>query len=124
MVPRWLIRPVVPAFLFWLLALLAVFLVVDLSIMPVFAGRFSKTATVPSVIGLEPEQAEDTLRAHGLHFAVDTLTDYSRTVRRGHILSQRPDSGSVVKTGRRVWVILSRGRAGATAPGNFRTLAR
>ncbi len=124
MVPRWLIRPLVPAFLFWLLALLALFLVIDLSIMPVFAGRFSKTVTVPSVIGLEPAQAEDTLRAYGLHFSVDTLTDYSRVVRRGFILSQRPDSGSVVKGGRRVWVILSRGRTGASTAGTFRGQGR
>jgi beta-lactam-binding protein with PASTA domain len=115
MVPRWLIRPVVPAFIFWLLALLAVFLIVDFSIMPAFAGRFSKTVTVPSVIGLEPKQARDTLRAHGLRFSVDTLSDYSRVVPRGRILSQRPDSGSVVKGGRRVWAMLSRGRAGSGA---------
>jgi beta-lactam-binding protein with PASTA domain len=113
MVPRWLIRPVVPAFIFWLLALLAVFLVVDLSVMPAFAGRFSRTVTVPSVIGYEVEQAEDTLRAHGLRFAVDTLTDYSRVIPRGRILLQRPDSGSVVKSGRRVWATLSRGRTGS-----------
>ena len=113
MVPRWLIRPVVPAFLIWLLALLAIFLVVDLSIMPAFAGRFSKTVHVPSVIGLEVEQARDTLKAHGLRFGVDTLSDYSRVIPKGRVLSQRPDSGSVVKGGRRIWAILSRGRAGA-----------
>ena len=112
MVPRWLVRPVIPAFIIWLLALLAIFLVVDLSIMPLFAGRFSKTEIVPSVIGMEPAQAEDTLRAHGLRFSVYTLSDYSRTIRRGRILTQRPDSGSVVKGGRRVWAMLSRGRPG------------
>ncbi|MCD6025332.1 MAG: domain containing protein [Fibrobacteria bacterium] len=117
MVPRWLLRPVIPAFLFWLLALLAVFLVVDLSVMPAFAGRFSRTVTVPSVIGLSVEAAEDTLRAHDLRFAVDTLSDYSRTIPKGRILSQRPDSGAVVKAGRRVWAGLSRGRAGANAFG-------
>jgi beta-lactam-binding protein with PASTA domain len=115
MVPRWLIRPVVPAFLIWALILLIVFLIVDLSVMPAFAGRFSKTVRVPSVMGYEVRQARDTLRAHGLRFSVDTLTDYSRVVPRGRILSQRPDSGSIVKGGRRVWATLSRGRAGAAS---------
>ena len=115
MVPRWLIRPVIPAFIIWLLALLAVFLVVDLSIMPAFAGRFSTTVTVPSVIGLKTEDAADTLKAHGLRFAVDTLTDYSRVIPKGRVLAQRPDSGAVVKGGRRIWATLSRGRVGAGA---------
>ena len=115
MVPRWLIRPVVPALLIWALILLILFLIVDLSVMPAFAGRFSQTVRVPSVIGLEVKQAEDTLQAHGLRFSVDTLSDFSRVIPRGRILSQRPDSGSIVKGGRRVWATLSRGRAGAAA---------
>lgn len=115
MVPRWLLRPVIPAFLFWLAGFSALFLLVDLTIMPAVAGRFSKTITVPSVIGMDVEPARDSLEAHGLHFSVDTLTDYSRVIPRGRILSQRPDSGAVVKSGRRVWVTLSRGRAGAGA---------
>ena len=118
MVPRWLLRPVIPALIIWLAALSAVFFLVDLSIMPAVAGRFSKTITVPSVIGMDPEPAQETLRAHNLQFSVDTLSDFSRTVPRGRILSQRPDSGSVVKSGRRVWVILSRGRAGAAGVQN------
>ena len=115
MVPRWLIRPVIPAFILWLVALLAVFLIVDLSVMPAFAGRFSKTVTVPRVVGLTIEDAEDTLKVHGLRFAVDTLTDYSRVIPKGRVLAQRPDSGAVVKAGRRILATLSRGRAGAGA---------
>jgi beta-lactam-binding protein with PASTA domain len=114
MVPRWLLRPVIPALLIWLIAFLAVFFVVDLSIMPAVAGRFSKTVIVPSVIGEEVGPARDTLESHGLKFSVDTLADFSRTIPRNRILSQRPDSGAVVKGGRRVWVTLSRGKA---APG-------
>ena len=113
MVPRWLTRPLIPAVILWLLGMLAIFLLVDLSIMPAFAGRFSKTVVVPSVEGYEIERAEDTLRAHGLRFEVDTLSDFSRTIPRGRILSQRPDSGAVVKGGRRVWAMLSRGRPGS-----------
>jgi beta-lactam-binding protein with PASTA domain len=50
------------------------------------------------------------LRTHGLRFAVDSAGDYSRTVPAGRVLSQTPDSGAVVKQGRRVWVKLSLGR--------------
>lgn len=121
MVPRWLLRPVIPALILWSLALLAIFFIVDVTIMPAVAGRFSKTVTVPSVVGMETGPAADTLKAHGLRFAVDTLSDYSRTIPKGRILSQRPDSGSVVKGDRRIWATLSRGRSGpgATATRNL-----
>jgi len=116
MVPRWLLRPVIPALILWLAALLVAFFVVDWFIMPAVAGRFAKTITVPSVIGMEPAEAEAALKTRGLQFSVDTLTDYSRVIPRGRILLQRPDSGAVVKADRRIWVTLSRGRAGAPGP--------
>jgi beta-lactam-binding protein with PASTA domain len=109
-VPRILLRPLVPALLLFAAALFAVFLVADLFVMPWVAGKFRPVATVPFLRGLEPEAATDTLRARGLRFAVDTAADYSRSVRKGRILSQTPDSGAVVKQGRRVWVRLSLGR--------------
>jgi beta-lactam-binding protein with PASTA domain len=109
-VPRFLIRPVVPALLSWAAVLLAFFLVADLFVMPWVAGRFRPVATVPLLRGLEPEAAADTLRARGLRFAVDTTADYSARIPKGRVLSQMPDSGAVVKQGRRVWVRLSLGR--------------
>jgi beta-lactam-binding protein with PASTA domain len=108
--PRLLTRPVVPALLAWALILLAVFLVADLFVMPWAAGKFRSVTTVPFVRGLDTTAAADTLRAHGLRFAVDTAGDYSRNIPAGRVLSQTPDSGAVVKQGRRVWVRLSRGR--------------
>jgi serine/threonine-protein kinase len=78
--------------------------------MPWAAGRFRPVTTVPHVQGLASAAAEDTLRTHGLRFAVDSAGDYSRTVPAGRVLSQTPDSGAVVKQGRRVWVKLSLGR--------------
>lgn len=109
-VPRFLIRPVVPALMLWFAALLAVFLVADLFVMPWMAGRFRPVATVPLLRGLEPDAAADTLRARGLRFAIDTASDYSPRVPKGRVLGQMPDSGAVVKQGRRVWVRLSLGR--------------
>jgi beta-lactam-binding protein with PASTA domain len=109
MVPRFLTRPVIPALLIWGVILLAVFLIADLSVMPWAAGRFRPVTPVPFVGGLDTVSAADTLRVHGLRFAVDSTGDYSRVIRKGRVLSQTPDSGAVVKQGRRVWVRLSRG---------------
>lgn len=108
--PRILLRPVVPALLLWAAVLLAFFLVADLFVMPWVAGRYRPVATVPLLRGLAPEAAADTLRARGLRFAVDTATDYSPRIAKGRVLTQTPDSGAVVKQGRRVWVRLSLGR--------------
>ena len=120
MPPRLLLRPVVPALIAWAGVLLAVFLVVDLFLMPWAAGRFRPVATVPVVRGLDSAAAVDTLRAHGLRMAVDTAGDYSRLVPKGHVLMQTPDSGAVVKQGRRVWVTLSLGREPIIRPGRTR----
>jgi beta-lactam-binding protein with PASTA domain len=109
-VPRILLRPIVPALLLWAAVMLTLFLITDMFVMPWVAGRFRPVATVPVLRGLEPEAAADTLRAYGLRFAVDTAVDYSRTIPKGRILSQTPDSGAVVKQGRRVWARLSLGR--------------
>lgn len=107
---RFSTRPIVPAILLWGAVLLSAFLVVDHFVMPWVAGKFRPVATVPSLRGLEPSAAADTLRARGLRIAVDTAGDYSRVIPEGRILAQIPDSGSVVKQGRRVWVQLSLGR--------------
>lgn len=110
MPPRFLHRPFVPAFLAWCVLFLAVFFVVDLFVMPWAAGRFRPVTTVPYLGRLDTVTAAEKLRGLGLRFAVDTAGDYSRSVPAGRVLSQTPDSGSVVKQGRRVWVQLSRGR--------------
>jgi beta-lactam-binding protein with PASTA domain len=116
MPPRFLTRPVIPALLAFGALFLVVFLVADLIVMPWAAGRYRPVTTVPFVGRLDTAAAADTLRAHGLRFAVDTAGDYSLSVRKGRVLSQTPDSGSVVKQGRRVWVQLSRGREPVVHP--------
>ncbi len=110
MPPRFSTRPIVPAILLWGAVLFSAFWVADLFVMPWMAGKFRPLATVPSVRGLEPAAAADTLRARGLRVAVDTAGDHSSVIPEGRVLSQIPDSGAVVKQGRRVWIQLSRGR--------------
>jgi beta-lactam-binding protein with PASTA domain len=120
MVPRFLTRPVVPALLLWGFVLLAAFLLIDHYLMPRVAGQFRPVTAVPLVVGLDSEAAADTLRAHGLRFAVDSAGEHSRRVPAGRVLSQTPVSGSVVKQGRRVWVKLSLGRERIIHPGRDR----
>jgi beta-lactam-binding protein with PASTA domain len=110
MVPRFLTRPVVPALLTWGGVLFILFIVADFFVMPWAAGKYRPVSTVPWVVGLDTLAVRDTLKAHGLSLVIDTLRDHSRVIRAGRVLSQTPDSGSVVKQGRRVWVTLSLGR--------------
>lgn len=116
MVPRFLLRPVVPALLGWGGFLLVVFLVADLFVMPWVAGKYRPVAAVPYLVGLDTLAAADTLKARGLHLVIDSAGDHSRTVPAGRILLQTPDSGAVVKQGRRVWVTLSLGRERVIRP--------
>lgn len=120
MVPRFLIRPVVPALMAWAGILLAIFLVADLFVMPWAAGKYRPVSTVPYVVGLDTLAAADTLKARGLHLVVDSVGDHSRTVPAGRILYQKPDSGAVVKQGRRIWVTLSLGRERVITPARMR----
>lgn len=120
MPPRLFTRPIIPAIILWGIAVLALFLVIDLSVMPWAAGRFRPVVTVPSVAGMKPDVAKDTLRVRGLRFAVDTAGDHSRLIPAGRVLSQTPDSGAVVKQGRRVWVMLSLGREPTVYPARGR----
>ena len=108
--PRFLTRPFVPAFLAWCGLFLIAFFVVDWFVMPWAAGRFRPVTTVPYLGRLDTVTAARELHDRGLRFAIDTAGDYSRSVPKGRVLSQTPDSGSVVKQGRRIWVQLSRGR--------------
>jgi beta-lactam-binding protein with PASTA domain len=120
MVPRFLLRPVIPALLGWGGLLLIVFLIADLFVMPWVAGKYRPVATVPYVVGLDTLAALDTLKARGLHLMIDSTGDHSRTVPQGRILQQTPDSGAVVKQGRRVWVTLSLGRERVIHPARLR----
>ena len=110
MVPRFLTRPVVPALLISGAVFLVVFAIADFVVMPWAAGKYRPVSTVPYVVGQDSATAADSLRARGLVLMIDSAGENSRTVPAGRILVQTPDSGSVVKQGRRVWVTMSLGR--------------
>ncbi len=113
-------RPLVPAFIAWIASLILIFVIVNFFVMPWAAGKYRPVATVPHLVGLDTLAAADTLRTRGLSLMIDSVGDHSRTVPAGHVLLQTPDSGAVVKQGRRVWVTLSLGREKVVRPGGAR----
>jgi eukaryotic-like serine/threonine-protein kinase len=102
-------RPFFVASLLWLILLTVAYVAVDYWVMPTFAGQFKHKATVPAVIGLKTDSAEAMLDRLKLEFMLDSTSDYSVKIPAGHILSQFPAAGTVVKEGRRVWVKVSKG---------------
>ncbi len=104
-----LTKPIVPAlFVFGVLSL-AVFLGFDSMLMPWVAGKFTKKADVPNIVGLLPEKAEAILKAKGLILMVDSALEFSPNISAGRIYFQSPPSGTEVKQGRRIWARLSKG---------------
>jgi len=119
-VPRFLLRPVVPALMIWAAAFFLVFIIADFFVMPWAAGKYRPVATVPSVVGFDSATASDSLKARGLLLMIDSTSENSRIVPAGRILLQTPDSGAVVKQGRRVWVTMSLGRERMINPARSR----
>jgi len=107
--PRLLSRPFFAASLLWLVLLSVTYVLADYWIMPTIAGQFKATAPVPELIGLRTDSARIALEKAGIEFMLDSTGDYSQNIPAGHILSQFPDAGTVVKQGRRVWVKVSKG---------------
>jgi eukaryotic-like serine/threonine-protein kinase len=113
---RFLARPFFVASLAWVVILAALYVVADYWIMPTLAGQFKKTSPVPGLVGLTPEAAQKALDEAALQFMLDSTGDYSQNIPAGHILSQFPPAGTVVKQGRRVWVKVSKGYKAVEVP--------
>lgn len=73
------------------------------------------TATVPDVVGLTEDQAEETLKNAGLK-AGTVRTVSSNSVTLGNVISQSPAAGTTVSSGSAVALAVS---AGTTRLGNF-----
>jgi eukaryotic-like serine/threonine-protein kinase len=113
---RFFARPFFVAAIAWVFLLGIGFFLVDDWLMPAMAGQFKKTSPVPELIGLPPENAQTQLTALGLIYMLDSTGDYSQNVPAGHILTQFPPAGTVVKQGRRVWVKVSKGFKAVEVP--------
>ncbi len=93
----------------WMALGFGAYLVLDLLVMPLIAGKFKDTVAVPELSGLLPEEASQKLGNNGLQYMLDSTGDFSADIGAGRVLSQYPPAATVVKEGRRVWVKVSKG---------------
>ncbi len=112
---------------FWFLlipvALLTVFLlglisyfVVDKMVMPGVTGMTNKgEVTIPAVKGLSLKEAKKLSYDRGLRVS-ESNSEYSDVKAAGLILSQEPEEGAVVKKGRHIFVVTSKGPEVDTLP--------
>jgi serine/threonine-protein kinase len=116
----------IPAGVFWkvyvpaviLCAVVAVFagiFFIDLVVMPRVVGIERDMIEVPSVQGLSVEQGREKLFAIGLLTEIRSR-DYDNKVPEDDIINQIPEAGSKVKKGRRVSVIISKGKEFSVVP--------
>ncbi len=112
---------------FWLLllpmlllfvALLGVgaYFLVDKVVMPKVTGVTNKgEVTVPMIIDLPLEEARNLCYDRGLR-VTESSSEYSDTAAVGQVLTQEPEEGALVKTGRHISVIVSKGAEVDTIP--------
>jgi beta-lactam-binding protein with PASTA domain len=96
------------------LAILIFLILFDQLLMPVFV-RLGQESTVPDLVGLTPDEANDMLKDKGLELRV-IGEEYDLKKVAGTIISQIPESESRVKKGRKIKVVLSKGGEKATVP--------
>lgn len=103
-------KPIFKKILFYLsiifVAFIGLMLLLDLVIMPSYVK--SNKITLPDLIGMSKKEAEDSLKSIGLE-AILEGPRYSDEFPVDHVIYQKPDSGSVVKEGRRVYLVISGG---------------
>jgi serine/threonine-protein kinase len=91
-----------------------VFLILlDYVLLPLYVS--SPEITVPKVIGLKEQDALTLLHDSHLDPIVSDTT-YDEKVPKGSVMFQKPETGSVVKKGRRVYIIISGGEPMVTVP--------
>ncbi len=113
---RFFSRAFFVAALIWFTVALIIYFLINLLIMPYFAGKFVGKVSVPALVSITPEKAKTLLKDKSLIFMLDSTGDYSNTVSAGKILSQFPLEGTEVKKGRRVWVRISKGLKSVELP--------
>ena len=100
---------IVRAIIVWAVGLVVLAFAVDKLLLPIFAGEFSSTGTVPNLEGLAPEVAEKKLDSAGFKFEWLEEGRYNSQVPAGMVLVQMPAAGRVAKLGRTVKLTKSLG---------------
>lgn len=101
----------------WFIAVVAAVVLVAIGISGYLAFRsflFVPDVTVPEVEGVKLEEAVDILENEGLAHKVNQI--FHDTVPSGHVVSQDPRAGRVVKKGREVNLAISQGRETVEIP--------
>jgi len=104
------------AIVFWLSTLFIAAIAVNWVVMPIIAGRFAKTMTVPNVVDLSTEDAEEVLKKTGLNFKWIAEGRYSNEIAANNVLIQMPAAGRTVKVNRTVFLTLSKGKQEVSIP--------
>lgn len=95
-------------------SILGLFLLLNYVVLPAYVNHGSRV-TVPSVVGMELEEAKQTLEGAGLRVVLgETRPDPAFAP--GLIIQQIPAAQAVVKEGRRVYVTLSGGELKVPVP--------
>jgi serine/threonine-protein kinase len=89
-------------------------LILSFIVMPLIVKEGSE-ARIPDVTGLSLQAAEAKLNDAGLGI-IKGNEEYDQKLPMGSVISQRPEGGATVKTGRRVILVISKGSASATVP--------
>jgi serine/threonine-protein kinase len=97
-----------------LAVLVGIFLLMDLLIMPLYVDH-GATQKVPDVVTRTSAEAREILTTQGLE-AVEAETKADDKAPPGTVISQNPQAGSEVKSGRRVYLTISGGELMVTVP--------
>ncbi len=94
---------------FWSLLAFLTFLILDLLVLPIYAGKYKTRVITPSVEGLMATEAESNLAKLNLGLYWKPKGQYSSKIPKGAVLSQVPKPGREVKEGRTIVLTLSKG---------------
>lgn len=106
-------NPVIKKILIGLGIFIALILIIDNIIMPLYVS--ASETTVPNVVGMTEEQAFETLTDEGFDPVISD-TSFGVSMPAGRIFLQKPESGKIVKEGRTVYLFISGGDQTITVP--------
>ncbi len=96
------------------LAMILLFFLFDKALMPLYT-KHGQEIKIPDVTGLSYEEAQKILQDHGFRPILDHKAN-STSVETGHIISQSPVPGSIVKSNRRTYLTVSKGEKWVRVP--------
>lgn len=103
-------KPIIKKILYWAVGVFAIFVlftfIADVFIMPWYVD--SEEVVVPNLVGQSKEEASKVLIANNLNPVVEGPR-YSEDFPIDHIIHQRPEAGTIVKTNRQVHIVYSGG---------------